>query len=613
MDMITPQDVITRIERYYESGLLSYGQCSVAPAPTISSRMEEDARGLPAASELSAPSPVEVLIDFPHGLGDAVQLTAVLRHLRYYHPDWLIDVSALVGKQSAYGQLCRHAFQRDREVVDRSRYAHVFSLDWHECCTGYRQYPSTKTVRCLLEVFGLVPRLELCRYEIARSESAVALAHRYLDEICATGPDAAGRYPVVFVHYEGNTSAGQKNLSHELVRQVCEVVLAAGLTPVILDWDHRSPLPDAVRIHNPDADHYLWNGRGTGDAEVLAALIDCGRLMIGVDSGPLHVAGATSTPTIAVWTAHHPIHFFDLAANVLHLVPGNHEQLVHGPDALAYFQEHYRYQTYRELSIELPARVQSLLTGEAFETLANRRFLRALSCRAFNQDYYDEHKRAGLDYLGYGQWQQQYGRWLVDSLELKGKRLLDVGCACGAILRGLGEAGAVVQGVDINEHMIRLGRLQWPDMTALLWVCDAVNLHLFADQSLDVIHTAQVAEHWRAELVPHILREFARVVAPGGLLFCALDTEELFARQGRQMQYEDPTHTCVRPLAWWHEQLHGAGWELCTSEFEPVLRSHPEDFLARYDWDWFAARNRPDASGTAVAQPGADGDTASVG
>ena len=164
--------------------------------------------------------------------------------------------------------------------------------------------PAPRRCDCLLEVFGLVPRLELCRYEIARSESAVALAHRYLDEICPAGPDAAGRYPVVFMHYEGNTSAGQKNLSHELVRQVCEVVLAAGLTPVILDWDHRSPLPDTMRIHNPDADHYLWNGRGTGDAEVLAALIDCGRLMIGVDSSPLHVAGATSTPTVGVWTAH---------------------------------------------------------------------------------------------------------------------------------------------------------------------------------------------------------------------------------------------------------------------------------------------------------------------
>src|SRR5262249_6104373 len=91
------------------------------------------------------------------------------------------------------------------------------------------------------------------------------------------------------------------------------------------------------------------------------------------------------------------------------------------------------------------------------------------------------------------------------------------------ILRGLGEAGAVVQGVDVNEAMIRRGREQWPDMAGLLFVCDAVNLHLFADAPWGAVHTAPVAEHWKPGLVPHILRELGRVVVPGGLLFCCLD------------------------------------------------------------------------------------------
>ena len=113
------------------------------------------------------------------------------------------------------------------------------------------------------------------------------------------------------------------------------------------------------------------------------------------------------------------------------------------------------------------------------------------------------------------------------------KRVLDVGCACGAVLRGLGDAGAIVQGVDLSEYMIQLGREKWPDMAPLLKVADAVNLHSFEDGHWDAIHTAQVAEHWRPELVPLVLRELHRVTASGGLLFCALDTEELFARQGR--------------------------------------------------------------------------------
>lgn len=200
---------------------------------------------------------------------------------------------------------------------------------------------------------------------------------------------------------------------------------------------------------------------------------------------------------------------------------------------------------------------------------------------------------AGLDYLSFGDWQQQYGRWLVDSLGLKGKKLLDVGCACGSIVRGFGEAGAIVHGVDVNEHMIRLGREKWPDMAPLLGTCDAVNLHLYTDGSWDAIHTAQVAEHWKPQLVPHILQEFARVVRPGGLLFCALDTEELFTRQGRTAEREDPTHICVRPMRWWQKQLVANGWQVCTAEFESRLRNHPQSYLKRYDWDWFVAQRAP--------------------
>jgi SAM-dependent methyltransferase len=273
---------------------------------------------------------------------------------------------------------------------------------------------------------------------------------------------------------------------------------------------------------------------------------------------------------------------------------------------------------YRQLAVDLPALTESLLTGEETEQVANRCFLKRLSATAYGERYYYEHKLAGLDYLNFGAWQQEYGRWFVESLDLKGRRVLDVGCACGSILRGLGEAGAVVQGVELNEYMVKLGRTKWPDMAPLLHVCDAVNLHLFDDSTWDAIHSAQVAEHWKPQLVPHILRELHRVVVPGGLLFCALDTEELMARQKRNLADEDPTHVCIRPLAWWHEQLQAAGWQVCTSAFDAALRNHPESFLLRYDWDWFLARkvksaaadhaprDEPNARQTSIAHPARD-------
>ena len=45
-------------------------------------------------------------------------------------------------------------------------------------------------------------------------------------------------------------------------------------------------------------------------------------------------------------------------------------------------------------------------------------------------------------------------------------------------------------------------------------------------------------------------------------------------------------------MSWWHTRLEEAGWEVCTTEFADALRSHPETFLTRYDWDWFVARRR---------------------
>lgn len=216
-----------------------------------------------------------------------------------------------------------------------------------------------------------------------------------------------------------------------------------------------------------------------------------------------------------------------------------------------------------------------------------------LSSRSYAQAYYEEHKLAGLDYLGHGDWQLDYGKWLADCFGWRGRRVLEVGCACGSVMRGLGEAGVVVQGVDVNEYMIRLGREKWPDMAQLLHCCDAVNLHLYSDGYWEGLHSAQVAEHWRPELVPFILGELWRVTAAGGLFFCCLDTEELFARQGRKMEKEDPTHVCVRPLAWWHELLAECGWDVVTGEYLEKMKSHEKSFLGRYDWDLFVARRMP--------------------
>lgn len=306
---------------------------------------------------------MDVLIKFRHGLGDTVQLTTVLGHLKHYHPDWRVDVQTLTGKHSALAGLCRRSTAFGHTPNCEIKYDRVFNLDWHECHKCFSDWPSTKAERCLIEVFGLRPIPEKCRYTLGIDRTALQLARRYLESLCKVMPAADGRYPVVLIHYQGNTSAELKDLPHRMVHRLCDDVIESGAVPVILDWDCRSPLPDGRRIHCPHARAELWGGLGTGDAAVLAALTSLSSLMIGIDSGPLHVAGATSTPTLGVWTAHHPLHYFAHADNVTHLVPENHLKLLRG-DRLAggaYFAAGYRHRTYDNLQNELCAALRDQL------------------------------------------------------------------------------------------------------------------------------------------------------------------------------------------------------------------------------------------------------------
>jgi len=583
MEMIRPEDVVNAIDLYYRGGALKYTETN--RSRTAPRRSPPVAQGMQAR---------RILIQFRHGLGDAVQLTAVLKHLRRLHPGWRVDVASLRGKHSCYSSLADNVYVLDEDRLDHTQFDQVYPLDWHEADQDYPRWPSTKVTRCLLEIFRIAPSEDLCRYSIEIPEAARRSASRYLAEVTAQPPDANGKFRAVLIHYQGNTSQSKKNLPHAAIQLVCEDVIREGFTPVILDWDQRSPLVNQETIFNPASSHPLWMGQNTGDAAVIAALVESSALMIGIDSGPLHVAGATGTPAIGVWTAHHPVRYFDLADNVIHLVPQNHADRAPGPRSLKYFEDHYRHHVYRDLATELRSYVLAQITREdepeVRSKLSNREFLKKLSATSYDEQYYQEHRDAGLDYLAYGSWQAEYCRWLTDTLGLSGKHLLDAGCACGSIVRGFAEAGVVTDGVDLNEYMILQGRAQWPELAKRLHICDAVNLHLFEDEQFDVVHSAQVAEHWKPELVPCILRELQRVTKPRGLFVCFLDTLELMDRQGRRAEEEDPTHICIKPLSWWQQHLTQNGWQVCSGEFRQILQKHPLSYLRKYDWDWFIAR-----------------------
>lgn len=321
---------------------------------------------------------MRVLIRFDHGLGDAVQLTVVLRHLEKYLPSAIVDVWALHGKHSCYRGLCSRVFSDQGEQPRECDYDQILRLSWFECHQSFEAVPSTKASLCLRDVFRLEPEPGLCRYSIKPRGEDEQRAERYLQQL--TGRDPVDmRWPVMLLHYQGNTSAEKKNLRHDVAAELCRFAMQAGLVPVVLDWDRRSPLPDGRDIFCPGSGHELWGNFGSGDAGTMAALIERAALFVGVDSGPLHVAGATTTPAIGVWTGHHPIRYFDLADNVTHLVPAEWRNNVTAQQARV-FEQHYRF---REQTGNLAAdacRLAADMLGRKIEVDSAGQFVR---CRGF--------------------------------------------------------------------------------------------------------------------------------------------------------------------------------------------------------------------------------------
>lgn len=491
--------------------------------------------------------------------------------------------------------LCAKSFHSAQALPDVS-YGSVFNLGWVENYNAYGDCPSTKATNCLREVFGLTPDQDLLSYTVHTDDADRAAAEAYLAGL-KTGTRPDGRYRVVLCHHKGNTSPWKKNLEDVDLLPLADWCAASGYSLVVLDWDGRATAEltrhPAVVVCSHIRAKELWKDYGTGDGSRIKALVDRVAAFVGVDSGPGHVAGASTTPAVIYWKLHHPAQFYDKAPNVLHLLPENPRgvQPAGHDHVWKYFTSHARYVSYQTSALgrclaEAVVRHAELdpdaaLRVPLLETSMSDRQL--FTARSFDREYYEQHRNNGLDYLNHGDWQVQYARWVVDNLKTHGKRVLDVGCACGSITLGLKKAGMHAWGVDLNNYMIQKGRETFPDLG--LAVCDAVNLHLFADAYFHVVHHHQVAEHWKKELVPFILREIHRVLAPGGFVFGVFDTQELFNRQSRRPELEDPTNGCVETFNWWRQQYEEAGFVRAV-EVEGLLRSDPQCFPKKHHYDW---------------------------
>lgn len=133
-------------------------------------------------------------------------------------------------------------------------------------------------------------------------------------------------------------------------------------------------------------------------------------------------------------------------------------------------------------------------------------------------------------------------------INLASGRALDFGCGIGRVTRALAEQFDDVYGLDISPSMIALANDYNADPTKCHFRlhCD-YQLKLFADDFFDLILGINVFRYISPALSEAYLREFIRVIKPGGLVY--FETSEA---AGWRRIFPDSLLQIYRRFRHWH-------------------------------------------------------------
>ena len=188
--------------------------------------------------------------------------------------------------------------------------------------------------------------------------------------------------------------------------------------------------------------------------------------------------------------------------------------------------------------------------------------------------------------------------------DIRGKRVLDVGCGLGAGSWLLSKEGARVTGVDISLEAIEWARRTYSSPASLMgshlefWQVNFLASEAVGLGTFDVLTVVDVLEHFSRRDGAKLLSHWSRMLRPGGQLFLHVPVTRnlldwvLVARNGLLRKrlsgnvldhHGDPTHLArysVRSLA---RLLERTGWRTTSLElraYSPRLTAPERDTLA---------------------------------
>jgi 2-polyprenyl-3-methyl-5-hydroxy-6-metoxy-1,4-benzoquinol methylase len=206
--------------------------------------------------------------------------------------------------------------------------------------------------------------------------------------------------------------------------------------------------------------------------------------------------------------------------------------------------------------------------------------------------------------------------WLEgQGVALRNGRALDFGCGVGRLTQALAGRFDEVDGVDIAPSMIEQARRHNRHGERCRYHLNAAaDLEIFGDGSFDLVCSLYVLQHVETDYARAYLREFLRVLRPGGVLVVGLPSHPAATLRGllfaalpnrvlnpyRRLRYGCPGVMELHGLrrAEVVALLQAAGGEVAAVVEEPALGA-----------DWHAYRycavKRPDS--TTAEQPAAPG------
>jgi SAM-dependent methyltransferase len=174
------------------------------------------------------------------------------------------------------------------------------------------------------------------------------------------------------------------------------------------------------------------------------------------------------------------------------------------------------------------------------------------------------------EYLERTPWTELRLAAVLDLVEPKaGERVLDLGCAAGAITHFLSEQGCETVGVDAEPLAIETARKLFPGLT--FEVADVGDLP-FAPESFDKAVAADLVEHLDDATFGRMLAEALRVLRPGGTLsIYTPNPKHLIERLKAHnlVLAQNPTHIGLRTAPELRQALEAAGFTVDRDEWRP--------------------------------------------